>query len=1088
MVGATADAFTTIVPGVVTAAHSGFDADGRPVFDLSQPGDWVAAWPEGQMVAGLGPDLLAILRDGTLAAHLPDLEISEDEPAVSPAGAVMWSPPSLLGGISGRSGGRAGSVAPAVRGVREVPPGAVLVAGRFHGYLAWSGPVEEFGRQARDGGLIGAGNTHLEVSAVKPGVPQGTYLFEFTIGGGVALALPRDHRRWLPAGELSQATVLGVWRGTMTGQQREMVLGVQGRSLGDLVDGRPVVRPRIPDGARVIPVDPEIRSDTGQSLRSLLLRAATSLGGAELGPAEPIRWWVRDADGLPGLDGNGNVYQRDIGLSFKSPEEREESSWGSVTFDSQYALGTQQPGGSTAWETRPLPFQFSERTFFVDVHSNPYLMVGPATGGGLAQRLTGGYQGFRAVSAARLARTVLDNDAYQAALQEHGDDLEVVLFACTGVTHAQEFAAGLGRPVWSANGVAVVGRTTVGHRIGLRMRAGEFEPGWYLVPPDGAIGQVTLASPATPESPLQPVLTPGAPREVPLGGQQTRSGFYFPDAQSTPADVRASELAAARSFPPVSGAAVLHVHFGDGAFAVGGQMLTPSQFLSEVVDELGLPPGQPLILVACQTAAVAATGPRRAASVLASLSGRAVIAATGEVFTTPNAQVVTTHSGVDANGYPVVNTGPAANWVIAWPDGTLTPRLGPNLLATLNGEALAAHLPGMAITPTGPATLLAGAVKWSPPGLLGGSSGRSGGRSGSVAPSARGVRGVPPGAVPVPGQIRGYLAWTGSLEDFGRQARDGTLIGAGNTHLELSAAEPATVPQGAYLIEFTIGGGAALARPGSSRRWLPVSRLNQAMVLGVHRGTMTGRQRELALGVQGRRLGDLADGRPVAWPRLPRGARVIPVDPEIRTDTGQSVRAALLRAATSLGGAGLGPSEPIRWWVKDEELYLPDADGRNYQRDIGLSFKSPKERQESPWGSVTFDSNYALGKKNRDGSTDWETRPLPFQFSERTFFVDAHSNPYLMVGPAVGGGLVQRLTGDYQAFRAVSGAGLARAVLENEVYQRALQEHGDDLEVVLFACTGTPHAQEFAAALGRPSGRPTARPSWGGPESATRSD
>src|SRR6202034_378347 len=95
--------------------------------------------------------------------------------------------------------------------------------------------------------------------------------------------------------------------------------------------------------------------NVGQSLRALPVRMVTSLGGAELGPAGPIRWWVKDAEGLHALDEDLAIYQRDIGVSFKSPEERQESPWAGVIFDESYALQTQRPDGSSAWEIRALP-------------------------------------------------------------------------------------------------------------------------------------------------------------------------------------------------------------------------------------------------------------------------------------------------------------------------------------------------------------------------------------------------------------------------------------------------------------------------------------------------------------------------------------------------------------------------------------------------------------------------------------------------------------------------------------------------------------------------------------------------------------
>ncbi len=109
---------------------------------------------------------------------------------------------------------------------------------------------------------------------------------------------------------------------------------------------------------------------------------------------------------------------------------------------------------------------------------------------------------------------------------------------------------------------------------------------------------------------------------VPLGGSRTRSGFYFPDAPSVPDEVRADELTAAEWFPRVDGARVLHVHVRGGGFAVGGRVLTAGEFHEEVVARLGLPEGEPLIIVGCRAAAEPADGSRSVVAELARLSGR----------------------------------------------------------------------------------------------------------------------------------------------------------------------------------------------------------------------------------------------------------------------------------------------------------------------------------------------------------------------------------------------------------------------------------------------------------------------------------
>ena len=84
---------------------------------------------------------------------------------------------------------------------------------------------------------------------------------------------------------------------------------------------------------------------------------------------------------------------------------------------------------------------------------------------------------------------------------------------------------------------------------------------------------------------------------------------------------------------------MLHVHFAGGGFLVGGGTLTPEEFTAQVLDYLNLAQDEVLILVACQTAARPEPGAEdswSAASTLALVSERPVIAATADAFTTPD--------------------------------------------------------------------------------------------------------------------------------------------------------------------------------------------------------------------------------------------------------------------------------------------------------------------------------------------------------------------------------------------------------------------------------------------------------------------
>ena len=82
----------------------------------------------------------------------------------------------------------------------------------------------------------------------------------------------------------------------------------------------------------------------------------------------------------------------------------------------------------------------------------------------------------------QLARAVLVDGNYQAAVRREGDALEVVLAACRSLPDAIAFARTLGRPVWAADGIVGV------HVAELSLtQEGPREPRWYLVQPDGTL-------------------------------------------------------------------------------------------------------------------------------------------------------------------------------------------------------------------------------------------------------------------------------------------------------------------------------------------------------------------------------------------------------------------------------------------------------------------------------------------------------------------------------------------------------------------------------------------------------------------------
>ncbi len=312
-----------------------------------------------------------------------------------------------------------------------------------------------------------------------------------------------------------------------------------------------------------------------------------------------------------------------------------------------------------------------------------------------------------------------DDDAFALSANPH-IKLAVIQYTGALTAHTQAVSSGHQDAAGQTTQALARAETVLRNLVPLTQADAARRMGMYTpthlpnAPPAAA-----AAAPAgtTPPSPAQPPPVQSASGTgtvaVPFGGKATQSGFYLPAGPSEAADVHAHEHMAAQFFPDIDGATVLHVHFADGGFLAGGGTLTPEQFKEQLLDGLNLEPGQPLILVACQAAALpAAMGQGVAASALASLSDRPVIAATGDAYTTPSAQVVTTHSGFDADGHPVVDAGPPAHWVIAWPDGTLSPGLGPDLLAILDGKTLARDLPGVAIREGEPAGPPRWPVKW----------------------------------------------------------------------------------------------------------------------------------------------------------------------------------------------------------------------------------------------------------------------------------------------------------------------------------------------------------------------------------------
>ncbi len=169
--------------------------------------------------------------------------------------------------------------------------------------------------------------------------------------------------------------------------------------------------------------------------------------------------------------------------------------------------------------------------------------------------------------------------------------------------------------------------------------------------------------------------------------EETPSGWYVRPGGAGGHRDEALDRGAARSLRPVEGAVVVHVHVAprSGLLAVGGELLTAAEFHHRVLAGRGLVPGQVLVMVACGLGAARPGQAEAVAAELARLGDRPVVAASADVFTTADGQVVTARSGFSDDGRPVVDTASPGNWVLFEPGGA-----GPRVLASL---ALAQALP-----------------------------------------------------------------------------------------------------------------------------------------------------------------------------------------------------------------------------------------------------------------------------------------------------------------------------------------------------------------------------------------------------------
>ena len=208
-------------------------------------------------------------------------------------------------------------------------------------------------------------------------------------------------------------------------------------------------------------------------------------------------------------------------------------------------------------------------------------------------------------------------------------------------------------------------------------------------PPVPAIAAATVTTPAA----LPPHPPPTASVPVSLGQRAvaTPTGHYLPGTGPHEA-VDPQALRAALSMHPVENATVLHLHTdpATGRFLAGGQLLGPDELQAGVLAQLGIGPGQALILVACGSGAV----PTGAAARLAVLAGTPVVAPTTTAVTTSSGTVLAAETGVDGVGLPVVRQG---HWAVFGADGAQLAVLPADLTSALRHGGVGQYLPGVGL-------------------------------------------------------------------------------------------------------------------------------------------------------------------------------------------------------------------------------------------------------------------------------------------------------------------------------------------------------------------------------------------------------
>ena len=213
--------------------------------------------------------------------------------------------------------GPAPAVSTAPSWIGTLPAEAQPIAGRVAGYLLWPEALDRLPD-------LGDGQGSLGLATRRPFVPQGTHLVEVTVDPRTAYT-GAGHQMWLPVAAFSRATVLRIAQATAWGRRTVVAPGVQGRSLDDIVNRRPV--PQLAAASDLTQtVQPTIARDSYRYLLTNAGRLLRRLRRPPL-PATPIRQYSIGRGGAFRSDDQGRPVRRTAGISFLTDSENLTMHW-----------------------------------------------------------------------------------------------------------------------------------------------------------------------------------------------------------------------------------------------------------------------------------------------------------------------------------------------------------------------------------------------------------------------------------------------------------------------------------------------------------------------------------------------------------------------------------------------------------------------------------------------------------------------------------------------------------------------------------------------------------------------------------------